>query len=212
MADAPSERRDEGARAARAPRLPPHLDWLIRPAPGPDPAPAPAEADVTGAYAWPAGSRLAGELAALVDCRGAVVADLGCGLGQLGFSALALGAQQVLFADGSPVAIDLAARTIGANRFGARARACRHLWGQALPGAPCTLILGGDILYRPECFAGLVDTIHASLAPGGQCLLADPRTRLDDEFAALLAGRRLGWRLERRAAGYTLARVAWLDG
>jgi SAM-dependent methyltransferase len=205
MADAPTDRLPPDA---RAPRLPPHLDWVIRPAPAPAPAPALADEDVTGAYSWPAGSRLAGELEELVDCRGEVVADLGCGLGQLGFSALALGARRVLFADGSPALIALAARTIACNRLGAQAQASLHRWGQALPGGDYTLILGGDILYRPACFAALSDTIGASLAPGGLCLLADPRTRLEDEFAAQLARHALGWRLERRSLGYTLARVA----
>jgi predicted nicotinamide N-methyase len=209
MADASTDRQQPGA---RAPRLPSHLDWLIRPAHGPRPAPSGTADDVTGAYAWPAGSKLASELAVLADCRGALVADLGCGLGQLGFSALALGAQRVLFADGAPELIDLAARTIACNQLATRAQASRHHWGQPLPGAGYTLILGGDILYRPECFAALADTISASLAHGGECLLADPRTRLEDELAALLADRRLGWRSERRSTGYTLARVAWLGG
>jgi hypothetical protein len=208
MADAPTGRPQPGA---CAPRLPAHLDWLIRPAPGPGLAPE-ADEDVSGLYAWPAGSRMAGELAALSACQGAEVADLGCGLGQLGFSALALGAGRVLFAAGSPAALDLVARTIGCNRLGARAQAVHHQWGQALPGAPYRLILGGDILYRPACFAALCATIGASLAHGGACLLADPRTRLEEEFAALLAGCGLAWRCERRALGYTLARVAWLGG
>ncbi len=209
MADAPIDRI---RRSGSSPRLPPHLDWLILPPPGPDAAPAGADEDATGAYSWPAGSRMARELAELAACGGAQVADLGCGLGQLGYTALALGARQVLFADGSAGLIDLAARTIAGNRLGARAQASLHRWGQALPAAPYQLILGGDILYRPECFAALCDTISASLAPGGQCLLADPRTRLEDEFAAELARHALSWRLERRDLGYTLARVAWRGG
>jgi predicted nicotinamide N-methyase len=203
---------------AAAPRLPAHLDWLLRPAPLPsqysahERTPAASDDDVTGAYSWPAGSRLAGELRELADCRGAEVADLGCGLGQLGFSAIALGAHRVLFADGSPPLIDLAERTIACNQLGARAQASIHRWGQALPGGGYALILGGDILYRPECFAAIADTLMASLARGGVCLLADPRTRLDAEFAAELARRALCWSCERRSAGYTLARVRWLDG
>jgi len=207
MADAPPERL---APAERAPRPLAHLAWLIRPAHGPELTSA--DQDLSGAYAWPAGGRLAGELAELVDCRGTVVADLGCGLGQLGFSALALGAQRVLFADGSPALIALAERTIACNQLGARAQASHHRWGQALPGGDYALILGGDILYRPACFSALAATISASLADGGQCLLADPRTRPDDEFAAQLAARGLGWRCERRSVGYTLGRVRWLDG
>ncbi len=210
-------------RAQSAP-LPAHLAWLIRP-PGVPPASAGAHpgdaavgadeqagedgggADVTGAYAWPAGSRLAEELAQLVDCRGATVADLGCGLGQLGFSALALDAAQVRFADGARALVELAARTISCNQLGARAQASVHQWGDPLPGAPFTLILGGDILYRPECFSGLAATLDASLAPGGECLLADPRRTLDPEFTTALAHHALAWIWERRAAGYTLARV-----
>lgn len=188
--------------------FPPHLDWLAPPAGGPDlAATAPAE-DITGAYPWPAGVKLSGELAALADCRGRRVADLGCGRGHLGFTALGLGAAAVVFNDASRAMADFVARTIAANRLQERAAVCADAWGGALPGGPCAVILGGDILYHPPSFAALIATIAASLDRPGLCLLSDPRTTLERELPELAASHGLGWSSCRRPAGYTLVRVA----
>jgi predicted nicotinamide N-methyase len=151
---------------------------------------------------------LAAELGCVADCRSRRVADLGCGRGALGLTALTLGAQDVLFADASPVAIDFVDRALLANRLSGRAVAVPHTWGGALPGAPYALLLGGDILYRPELFPALIATIAASLAPDGLCLLSDPRQRLEDGLPGLAARHGLDWRCERRPAGYTLVRVS----
>ena len=85
---------------------PAHLDWVIAPAEGPQRLLATDDEDVTCLYQWPVGATLAARLAELVPCQGRRVADLGCGLGSLGLSALALGAREVLFADGSAIAKD----------------------------------------------------------------------------------------------------------
>jgi|GEM_PF-5261845 predicted nicotinamide N-methyase len=163
--------------------------------------------DSTGLYAWPSGSKLAGELPALVDCRGAAVADLGCGLGRLGFAAAALGAGTVVFADGSPLVIARLASQLQSAQLGSRAQAVHHLWGDPLPGGPFALILGGDILYRPACQSALMATIAASLTRDGVCLLSDPRHRLADELDQAVRGLALAWTCQRRELGYSLARL-----
>ncbi|MBA3685150.1 MAG: methyltransferase domain-containing protein, partial [Planctomycetes bacterium] len=160
----------------------------------------------TWRYAWPAGVRLSAELPELADCRDRRVADLGCGQGHNGLMALLGGAASVLFADAAPSALQWVRQVIDANDLAARAQAVEHRWGDPLPGVPCDLILGGDILYRPECFAGLLDTIATSLAADGQALLSDPRRSLDEPLPELAAVRGLAWNEERRA-GWTLVRV-----
>jgi predicted nicotinamide N-methyase len=121
------------------------------------------------------------------------VADVGCGLGTLGLSALSAGAGRVLFADASPIAVDFLARTIAANALAPRADVVRHQWGASLPHAPWDIILGGDILYRPAWFPALMQTIAQSLAADGVALLSDPRTRLDTGLAELAGDAGLTW-------------------
>jgi len=167
--------------------------------------------DHTWAYGWPAGARMAADFphifpeeTALATSR---VADLGCGLGALGFSALYAGAREVLFADGADGAVAWVAAVIAENALGNRARAMRHAWGTPLPEGPWNLIMGGDILYRPASFPALLDTIAQSLAPHGRCLLSDPRAVLEDDLPLLAQARDLTWTTERRSANYTLIRV-----
>jgi 2-polyprenyl-3-methyl-5-hydroxy-6-metoxy-1,4-benzoquinol methylase len=158
--------------------------------------------DATGRYAWPAGRRLTRDLAEVVDCDGRAICDLGCGLGALGHAALRLGAARVDFLDGSEEA--LAGAIIGLEHE-PRAACHRHQWGEPMPRR-YDLILGGDILYRAELFAALLDSIASGLAPGGLCLLSDPREHLEEELPRLAAERSLSWTTERRS-DFTLARL-----
>lgn len=170
---------------------------MIQPADGPQVELASADDDVTCLYQWPAGAYLGSTLAELAPCAGRRVADLGCGRGTLGLSACAAGAARVLFADASPVAIEFLARTLQANALSERAHAVQHAWGTPLPSGPYDLILGGDILYRPDYFAELMTTIARSLAPQGCALLSDPRTTLESRLSDLAAGHRLQWTTQR---------------
>jgi predicted nicotinamide N-methyase len=172
---------------------PAHLDWVIAPADGPQRELATDDEDVTCLYQWPVGATLAARLADQVSCQDRRVADLGCGLGSLGLSALALDAREVLFADGSAIAIDLLQRTITLNGLGKRARAERHRWGEPLPAGPWDVILGGDILYRPDYFPQLLSTIATSLSNAGCALLSDPRTTLEERLPDLAATQGLTW-------------------
>lgn len=181
----------------RAHPWPPHLAWVIAPIDGPRRELANDNEDVTCLYQWKAGAFLANLPTMRERCRGRRVVDLGCGRGTLGLSACALGATHVLFADASAVAIDFLTRTIAQNQLLDRAQAVLHTWGEALPNGPWDVILGGDILYRPEWFPALLDTIAASLATDGCALLSDPRTTLEEGLPALAAARGLAWNSER---------------
>lgn len=187
--------------------LPAHLGHLVQPALAPDPAAAAPDADCTWAYCWPAGVRLSADLPALAGCAGAAVADLGCGRGHGGLSALVAGAARVVFADGDPAVLRWVEGVLVANGFTDRARTHPHAWGDPVPGAPYDVVFGGDILYRPDCFAALLASIAASLAPDGIALLSDPRRRLEPELPGLAAAVGLDWACERRDAGYTLVRL-----
>jgi predicted nicotinamide N-methyase len=187
-------------------RLPAHLSWLREP----DTALLPAEADPddhTWAYSWPAGLRMAAELPTLLPLAGARCCDLGCGLGALGFTALGAGASWVQFADGAAGSVAWIAAAIAPNALAARAHATRHDWGTPLPNSPWPLILGGDILYRPASFPALIATIAASLAPGGLCLLSDPRSVLEPDLPTLAEAHGLSWTPARRPTDYTLIRL-----
>lgn len=167
----------------------------------------PGGADLTWAYAWPAGERMAAELAALVDCSGQRVADLGCGRGHLGLMALNQGAAELTFCDGSPRPLAWVAAVLTANHLNDRGHGVLHTWGAPIPHGPYPLILGGDILYRPEHIPALVASIAASLTADGVALLADPRTQPDPTLCAASAAAGLIATHERRAAGYTLTRL-----
>lgn len=190
----------------RAHPWPPHLAWVIAPPDGPRRELATDDEDVTCLYQWKAGASLATLPSIRERCVGRTVADLGCGRGTLGLSAWSSGAARVLFADASAVAIDFLTRTIAANALGERARAVRHNWGDVLPDGPWEVILGGDILYRPECFAALFDTIAASLAPDGCALLSDPRITLESGLPALAEARGMRWE-SARIGHFTVAEI-----
>ena len=188
--------------------LPAHLAQLAQPATAPDLGDATPDTDCTWAYCWPAGVRLSAELPDLVACAGRSVADLGCGRGHGGLSALIASAARVAFADGDPAVVRWVDAVLDANAFTDRARAHVHRWGRPIPGSPYDVVFGGDILYRPECFRDLLASIAASLAADGVALLSDPRQRLDAELPALADAAGLSWACERRDAGYTLVRIA----
>lgn len=186
---------------ARPHPWPPHLAWVKAPSAGPQAELAQADDDVTCLYQWPSGTRLAEylstHLATLAPCHDRRVADIGCGRGVLGLTAYAAGAASVLFADASPVAVEFLTRTIALNALAPRAQVVQHHWGTALPGELYDLILGGDILYRPECFADLMTSIALSLSANGCALLSDPRTTLEPQLTELAAMHRLKWTMQR---------------
>lgn len=162
---------------------------------------ADGDGDDTWRYPWPAGRRLAADLATLRDWTGVRVAELGCGPGHVGQAALAAGAGQVTFADINQAPLEHLASVLGANP---RVRLERHAWGEPLAGGPYQVLLGGDILYRPAFFQRLATSLAGALAADGVAYLADPRTELDAEWFAALDERGLVWTTTRRPGPYTL--------
>ncbi len=167
--------------------------------------PAP-DGDLTWAYPWPAGERLAADLALVVSVDGLRVAELGCGRGRCGLTAATLGARSVVFCDVAPEPLAYVERALLANGL-ANGSTCRHAWGTPVPGAPYDLLIGADILYRPLFHRALLLSIANSLTPGGLALLADPRSVLEAELADIAVDVGLHMHHESRPGPYTLVRL-----
>ena len=171
--------------------LHPHIewpthDWQI----ALDRATAQGDERPTWAYSWPAGERLQRLLPGLVPNAPLKIIDLGCGRGLLGMSCLLRWKQcHVTFCDASPEVLTFVAATAAANKVDNRCRTLEHRWGTPLPHAD--LILGGDILYRPECHDALLHSIASSQA--ARCILSDPREVLEENLPSLAAQRGLNW-------------------
>jgi predicted nicotinamide N-methyase len=138
----------------------------------------------TWAYNWPAGQRLDRLLPELISTAPQRLIDLGCGRGLLGLHALQRWPQcHVTFCDQSKAVLQFVTATAATNNFAARCDTLLHTWGEPLPKAD--LIVGGDILYRPECHAALLKSIRSSNA--ALCLLGDPREELEQQLPSLAA-------------------------
>ena len=160
--------------------------------------------DLTWAYPWPAGERLAADLPQLGIWTATNIAELGCGRGHSGLTVLTLGATSCTFADLAPEPLAYVRAALTANQLQERGRTVIHAWGDPVPGGPFSCIIGADILYRPAFHARLLASIAASLAPGGRCLLADPRSDLEPELPGIAASLGLTWQTDRRPGPYTL--------
>ena len=177
----------------------------------PELVPAAGDGDLTWAYPWPAGERLARDLDAVLDPTGLRVAELGCGRGRCGVTALLLGAAQATFCDLAPEPLAYVRDALAANRLETRGITALHAWGDPVPGGPFDLVIGADILYRPAFHRALLTSIAGALTPGGRALLADPRTSLEEDLPALAAGLGLSWQPERRPGNYTLVRLTAME-
>ena len=143
----------------------------------------------TWAHDWPAGNRLCTILAELLQQahKGTQhhlrCCDLGCGRGRLGFELLSLGFHHISFADGSSHPLRFVAAML--DHYQLAGHCYQHRWGTPIPNGPYDLILGGDILYRPECHAELMNSIAASLSAQGEAWLSDPRQKLEEHLPEL---------------------------
>ena len=162
------------------------------------------DADLTWAYPWPAGERLAADLPALGPWAGVRSAELGCGRGHCGLTLLLLGASSCTFCDGSPEPLGYVQSALALNQLHHRGRTVQHLWGTAVPNGPYDVVLGADILYRPAYHLALLTSIAGALAANGRALLSDPRQELEPELQQYATDLGLQWRQERRPGEYTL--------
>ena len=113
-------------------------------------------------YAWPSNMELLPSDE--TSKRHKHLIDLGCGRGLLGMAALCLSFQRVSFIDGDELPIKLIAKELAPFR---QARCQLLEWGQSVPEDKADILLGGDVLYRPEYHNSLLRTISESLKPNG---------------------------------------------
>lgn len=116
----------------------------------------------SGARIWDAGLALSQTLAARIYKGGDRVLELGSGTGVGGLAAAAAGAQVVL-TDGVKELLPLLRDNAAAN--GVDASVQRLRWGEdadivaVAAHGPFDLICGSDLLYAPEAFPELVETL-----------------------------------------------------
>lgn len=161
------------------------------------------EEGATWPYCWPGGERLALDLANLTQHlpRHTTVVDLGCGRGLLGMVAIYLGFNHVTFADGDPLPLTLLAESLSPYPH---SKTALVNWGQAVPGGRAELLLGGDVLYRPQYHDHLLATIAESLSDQGCAYLGDPRSQIEADFASRAQRHGLHCHSELRPGPYTL--------
>ena len=148
---------------------------------------------------WPVGETLAARLLAEPFAQGTTVLELGCGAGLAGLAAASAGsdatavdvtAVDVTATDLEPRAVALAAANAAAN--GLRV-AARTLDWRDPPHEPFDRVIGADLLYQPDLHAALLNTLAATVAAGGEALLADPGRSVAAAF--LHAAGDAGWRV-----------------
>lgn len=148
------------------------------------------------AHLWTGSLTLARYLEECIDCEGAAVLDLGCGLGLTGLVA-ALKGGNVVFADKERDAVAFAA----AN---ARRNHCPTFMARTLDftteelDRSFSLILGAEILYDRPTFPALAHFLARHLAPNGGALFSDARRTNTEEFYRQLDLVGLRWRREER--------------
>ena len=177
---------------------------------------APGGGDHYWATLWPVGETFAARLLTESFPPGTRVLELGCGAGLAGLATAAAGAEMTA-TDLQPRAVALAAANAAANGLRIATRGLDWRDPPALSAEQrFDRVIGADLLYQPDLHAALLDTLAATVAEGGEAVLADPgrsvaaaflhaaadagwRTRIEDE-----AGREL-WRP--RVAGHQVFRL-----
>mmetsp|Transcript_94734 Transcript_94734/g.173625 ORF Transcript_94734/g.173625 Transcript_94734/m.173625 type:complete len:492 (+) Transcript_94734:68-1543(+) len=143
----------------------------------------------TGHKIWDAGRLLSQILLSeyhdkLKDMR---VLELGSGTGVAGLAAASAGAQ-VLLTDGSEGVLPLLQANVKANNFESQAKVCQLLWGSehqdtVRDSGPYDLIIGSDLLYTPEIFPQLLDSLEELCVPfHTEVLLTFPPRFTEDIF------------------------------
>ncbi|TVR17019.1 MAG: methyltransferase domain-containing protein [Planctomycetota bacterium] len=169
------------------------------------------EDGATWPYLWPGGLRLAADLPFLLQDRPLPrnTLDLGCGRGILGFAAVHLGCKRVTCVDGDSRAVHVVSQA-AEQRGLQQLNAIHHTWEHTpLTGGPFALILGGDILYRPQYHQHLMETIALHLSDDGEAWLADPRQVVEPQLPIIAAECGLQWSHHIRPGPYSLCRLSW---
>ena len=142
------------------------------------------DGDSTGSKIWDSG-RLLSSLLSTKDLSGVRVLELGSGTGVGGLTAAGCGAS-VCLTDGSAAMLDLLRQNIEANGLERQATVQRLRWGDADECAsvvalgPFDLIVGSDLLYAPEAFPNLLETLAALCTPERTEILLTYPTRFTE--------------------------------
>ena len=126
--------------------------------------------DSTGTRIWDAGRLLSGLLEER-DLSGKSVLECGSGTGVGGLTAAASGAASVVLTDGASATLPLLEENVAANGVADRAQTCRLRWGdeddmaEVAALGPYDLIIGSDLLYAPEAFPDLLETLAELCTP-----------------------------------------------
>ncbi len=129
------------------------------------------------AYLWPSARALANVVADLPDIQGRRVLDLGCGLGAVGLTARAKGAD-VLLVDIRTEALELVRRNAERNALEVETR----LLDFSDPPADLGLfdtIFAADVLYADGMLRAVIRFLKKHLAPDGLAMITDPM-RIED--------------------------------
>jgi predicted nicotinamide N-methyase len=124
------------------------------------------------AYLWPSARALAKVVADLPDLEGRRVLDLGCGLGALGLTAAAKGAD-VLLVDIRPEALELVHRNAARNRLEVKTQQVDFFAPPEDLGTFDT-ILAADVLYEDGMLRAVIRVIKKHLASDGIAMISDP--------------------------------------
>lgn len=150
--------------------------------------------DSTGTRIWDAG-RVLSTLLSQRDLSGQRVLECGSGTGIGGLTAAAAGAKSVLLTDGASATLSLLEENVASNGLADRVSACRLRWGHedemdvAAAKGPFDLVVGSDLLYAPESFPDLLETLTALCTPGHtEVLLTYPTRFTEGIFLQMATG------------------------
>ena len=135
-----------------------------------------------GLELWPAATMLAEYLQSGDPGAGRTAIELGCGVGLVAMAATDAG-WRVLATDHEPTSLRFARYNAEVNAAGVEAWELLD-WNAPPEGRRFDLVLAADVLYQTIDHAPLLRCFERLLAPGGTVLVADPRRRLADGFAA----------------------------
>jgi predicted nicotinamide N-methyase len=122
------------------------------------------------------------------------VLELGCGLGLVGITALALGLHTI-FSDYDEAALAFAAQNAHNNGF--EDFTCVPIdWRYPPENLRVPLILAADVLYESRHIAPLVNCIQTLLLPAGECWLVDPNRPYGKLFQATLSQNNLTFSMQ----------------
>lgn len=126
------------------------------------------------AVAWPGAQALAKAIVdGLIDVRGRVVVDIGCGCGLAAIAAAKRGAARVTAIDVDPLAVQVARLCADENGVAICTRVADPLLSDDDIVGDADVVLAGDLVYNVDVGARLVQRVRAWRNAGRDVVLAD---------------------------------------